>query len=391
MRGVSPGGARRGDRDASEDSGRPLRDVLVDDGIVTEVELAEALAQAYGLQDRRSRRLPDRRRGHRRDPVRAGPPAPGARHRHRRRRDRRRRRRPRRRAGPRRRPGRHRAVGPRRSSSPATSCSRRSSGSSAPRTTSTTSPPAWAPTPRPSLMNAIESVGEEAPIVRYVNALIEQAIENRASDLHLEPTEHDLRVRFRIDGVLHEIDTVPRSDPVGADQPVEDHVRRRHHRAAGPAERPHHRRPEPPARSTCAWPRCPPCGARRSCCASSTPAASTSSSNAWASPTHNYERFSAFVHQTARHAAGHRPDRLGQVDHAVRDADRDQQARGQHHHRRGPGRVPAARRQPGAGQPQGRADLRRRAAGDPALGPRRRAHRRDPRPGHRAAGRSRRR
>jgi type IV pilus assembly protein PilB len=44
-----------------------------------------------------------------------------------------------------------------------------------------------------------------------VNSLIEQAIENRASDLHLEPSEGDLRVRFRIDGVLHEIDTVPKA------------------------------------------------------------------------------------------------------------------------------------------------------------------------------------
>ncbi|MDT4925427.1 MAG: type pilus assembly protein PilB [Pseudonocardiales bacterium] len=62
----------------------------------------------------------------------------------------------------------------------------------------------------PILSNTLDSVGEEAPIVRYVNGLIEQAIENRASDLHLEPSEDDLRVRFRIDGVLHEVDTVPR-------------------------------------------------------------------------------------------------------------------------------------------------------------------------------------
>ena len=89
----------------------------------------------------------------------------------------------------------------------------------------------------------------------------------------------------------------------------------------------------------------------------------------------SYDAVLRVVHQAARHGAGHRPDRLGQVDHAVRDADRDQQARGQHHHRRGPGRVPAGRRQPGAGQPQGRPDLRRRAAGDPAVGPRRRADR----------------
>jgi type IV pilus assembly protein PilB len=52
---------------------------------------------------------------------------------------------------------------------------------------------------------------EDAPIVRYVNSLIEQAIQNRASDLHIEPTEGDMRVRFRIDGVLHEVDRVPKA------------------------------------------------------------------------------------------------------------------------------------------------------------------------------------
>jgi type IV pilus assembly protein PilB len=55
----------------------------------------------------------------------------------------------------------------------------------------------------------LSAVDEDAPIVRYVNSLIEQAIQNRASDLHLEPSETDMRVRYRIDGVLHEVDTVP--------------------------------------------------------------------------------------------------------------------------------------------------------------------------------------
>ena len=55
------------------------------------------------------------------------------------------------------------------------------------------------------------SAGEDVPIVRYVNSLLERAIDNRASDLHLEPTQHDLRVRYRIDGVLHELDTVPKA------------------------------------------------------------------------------------------------------------------------------------------------------------------------------------
>ena len=59
-------------------------------------------------------------------------------------------------------------------------------------------------------MAAQATSADDAPIVRYVNNLIEQAVQNRASDLHLEPTEDDMRVRYRIDGVLHELDVVPR-------------------------------------------------------------------------------------------------------------------------------------------------------------------------------------
>jgi type IV pilus assembly protein PilB len=55
------------------------------------------------------------------------------------------------------------------------------------------------------------AVAEEAPIVRFVNLLISQAITDRASDIHIEPTESDLRVRYRIDGVLHESHRSPRS------------------------------------------------------------------------------------------------------------------------------------------------------------------------------------
>jgi type IV pilus assembly protein PilB len=51
---------------------------------------------------------------------------------------------------------------------------------------------------------------DEAPIVRFVNLLVTQAITDRASDIHVEPTEHDLRVRYRIDGVLHETQRAPR-------------------------------------------------------------------------------------------------------------------------------------------------------------------------------------
>lgn len=56
-----------------------------------------------------------------------------------------------------------------------------------------------------------DSVDDDAPIVRYVNLIVTQAITDRASDIHIEPTEHDLRVRYRIDGVLHEMQRSPKS------------------------------------------------------------------------------------------------------------------------------------------------------------------------------------
>ena len=60
-------------------------------------------------------------------------------------------------------------------------------------------------------LSGLKEVVEDAPIVKFVNLLITQAIQDRASDIHLEPTEKDLRVRFRIDGVLHEIMRSPKN------------------------------------------------------------------------------------------------------------------------------------------------------------------------------------
>jgi type IV pilus assembly protein PilB len=52
---------------------------------------------------------------------------------------------------------------------------------------------------------------EDAPIIKLVNLLITQAANDRASDIHVEPGEKDLRVRYRIDGVLHEVMKPPKS------------------------------------------------------------------------------------------------------------------------------------------------------------------------------------
>jgi type IV pilus assembly protein PilB len=57
----------------------------------------------------------------------------------------------------------------------------------------------------------LETALEEAPIVKLVQAIMTQAVGDRASDVHIEPTEHDVRVRFRVDGVLHDVMHSPKN------------------------------------------------------------------------------------------------------------------------------------------------------------------------------------
>jgi type IV pilus assembly protein PilB len=60
-------------------------------------------------------------------------------------------------------------------------------------------------------LESLQAVVEDAPIVRYVNLLILQALNERASDIHIEPTPKRLRIRFRIDGVMHDATSASQS------------------------------------------------------------------------------------------------------------------------------------------------------------------------------------
>jgi len=51
----------------------------------------------------------------------------------------------------------------------------------------------------------LDSAAEDASIIRFVNQVLRDAIDLRASDIHLEPFEDELRIRYRIDGVLQEV------------------------------------------------------------------------------------------------------------------------------------------------------------------------------------------
>jgi general secretion pathway protein E len=56
----------------------------------------------------------------------------------------------------------------------------------------------------------LRDMASEAPVIRLVNAIIAQAVEKRASDIHLEPFEKEFRIRYRVDGVLYNQDPPPR-------------------------------------------------------------------------------------------------------------------------------------------------------------------------------------
>jgi type IV pilus assembly protein PilB len=60
------------------------------------------------------------------------------------------------------------------------------------------------------LISDVRESADDAPVIKLVNSIIAEAVEEGASDIHFEPEGRDMRVRFRIDGVLGEVTTIPR-------------------------------------------------------------------------------------------------------------------------------------------------------------------------------------
>ncbi len=176
----------------------------------------------------------------------------------------------------------------------------------------------------------IEDIGEidedavgQNPIIRLVNYIIFNAVKDGASDIHIEPSEHCMRVRYRIDGKLHKALEVPLHLFERRNQPHQDHGLHGHQRAAAAAGRPRARafgRPQdrpprehfslharrknrhPRARhpQRFAEPRRP--GIRRG----------------------HSQSFPAKHPRTKRHHPRYRADRKRQIHHSLRRAERDQ-------------------------------------------------------------------
>ena len=209
---------------------------------------------------------------------------------------------------------------------------------------------------------SLNEVVEDAPIVKFVNLLITQAAQDRASDIHVEPTEHDLRIRFRIDGVLHEVMRSPRSIQAGVISRLKVMA------DINIAER---RIPQDGRISMKVGGRgidlrvatLPTVYGEKIVMRILDKGQALLRLEDLGFLPETLGALRGLVPQAVRHDPRDRTDRFREVDDAVRDAQPAERARPQHHHGRGPGRVPAAGHQPGAGPPEGRAHVRVGACG----------------------------
>ena len=60
-------------------------------------------------------------------------------------------------------------------------------------------------------VDALADMAEQPPVIRFVNRVLAQGIRDQASDIHLEPFAHEFKIRYRVDGVLHEMAPPPRA------------------------------------------------------------------------------------------------------------------------------------------------------------------------------------
>jgi general secretion pathway protein E len=72
------------------------------------------------------------------------------------------------------------------------------------------------PTVETMAMDKAAEVADDSPVAKALNLLVEEAVKSRSSDIHIEPEADRLRVRYRIDGILHEVTSLP----IGAHGPL---------------------------------------------------------------------------------------------------------------------------------------------------------------------------
>ena len=167
-------------------------------------------------------------------------------------------------------------------------------------------------------VDRLRDLASEVPVIRLVNQLITRAVESRASDIHIEPLQNRLVVRYRIDGLLREVASPPSAAARRDHLARQDHGEAQHRRAPPAARRPHPPRRAGPRIRSARLDHADACTARASSCASSiAPASSIDLAVARLRCDAMLEPFLARARPAARHPAGHRPDRQRQDDDAL--------------------------------------------------------------------------
>ena len=227
----------------------------------------------------------------------------------------------------------------------------------------------------------LERAAEEAPIIKLVNLILTDAVKRGASDIHIEPYEKEMRVRFRIDGILQTVmnpplklrDAITSRVKIMAKLDISEKrlpqdgrimIKYKGRQEEGPGL-PRFDGPDAVRRKD-----------RDAVAGQGKPAAG-----------HDQAGFRAGIaeeirteHSAAvRHGAGDRADRVGKDEHPVFVGRAVESAGNQHHDGGGSGRVPVGGHQPGPDEGPDRAELRGRAARFPAAGPQHHSGRRNPR------------
>ena len=220
-------------------------------------------------------------------------------------------------------------------------------------------------------------VADDAPVVQVVDRILTQAMRDRTSDVHIEPSEDVVRVRFRIDGALKEILVLPAAMGLGLVSRIKIMA------GMNIVER---RRPQDGQLTTTVD-------------GKEVDVRVATTATIWGEkcvmrildktrsvlrlddlgmPVDTHARYSKIVRAPVRHGAVRRTNGKREDDDPLRHPERGQQPDAERHDDRGPGRVRLPVHQPDPDERSGRSHLRHRTEVDPPAGPRRDPRRRDP-------------
>jgi hypothetical protein len=211
--------------------------------------------------------------------------------------------------------------------------------------------------------DALARQGEDAPVVRLVNVVLMSAIQKGASDIHIEPYEKELRVRYRIDGVLYNI----MSPPMKFRDAISSRIKIMSKLDIAEKRLPQRERRRQGDRLPCL-------GAADALRREDRHA---SARQRQADARHESARLRAGIPGQVRgghlaslgHGAGDGADGQRKDEHALLIDRQDQHTRNQHHDGRRSGRVQSGRHQPSAGAGEYWPEFRRRAPVVPPPGP----------------------